>query len=321
MKRKVTYVDSDSTTASNRRDSRDEVDLHKMFAVLWSARIWIIGFAATVSIATTCVVLSLPNIYESEVLLAPVQANADVIGGLANKYGGLASLAGITLPSSNSIDKSELGIEILQTRDFLTKFIDKHDLLVPLMAVRGWDELSNQLIFEQDIYDRESQEWIRKVQPPKKPKPSSQEAVDRFREWLSVSRIDGSVFIKIEMKHYSPYLAKQWLEWLVEDIDSEIRGKDITDAERSIAYLNDQITRTNIAEIRAMLAEIVQRNVETLMLAQIRETYLFEVIDNPIVPETKAGPNRIVVVLFSFLISSLLSMALIIIKNISESAN
>ncbi len=131
----------------------DEFDLRALFRVLWAGR-WLIGgitFAAAV--IAVIVALMLPNIYRAEALLAPNQdEGAGGSSALAAQYGGLASLAGINL-GDDSANKAALGLEILKSRKFISEFIERHELLVPLMASKGWDVQSGELIIDADIFD------------------------------------------------------------------------------------------------------------------------------------------------------------------------
>ena len=99
---------------------------------------WLIGgisFAA--AMIAVAVALMLPNIYRAEALLAPNdQQGTGGLSALAAQYGGLASLAGINI-GSGSADKTALGLEILKSRKFVSEFIERHDILVPLIAVYG----------------------------------------------------------------------------------------------------------------------------------------------------------------------------------------
>ena len=78
----------------------DEIDLKELFMVLWSGK-WLISVITAVAAASSVVVaLSLPNIYVASALLAPAESNGGGLSGLMKQYGGLASLAGVALPSS-----------------------------------------------------------------------------------------------------------------------------------------------------------------------------------------------------------------------------
>ena len=47
--------------------------------------------------------------------------------------------------------------------------------------------------------------------------------------------------------------------------------RDIEEAEKSIAYLQQQISQTNIADLRTALYSLVEEQTKTLMLANVRD--------------------------------------------------
>ena len=96
---------------------KNEIDLYELVQSLWEDK-WLIsaitGFAAVTSVL---VALWLPNVYQATTLLKPQSAEGDM-GGLARQYGGLASLAGISLPSGGGESKTALAIEVLKSKRF-----------------------------------------------------------------------------------------------------------------------------------------------------------------------------------------------------------
>ena len=120
----------------------EEINLRELFRVFWNGK-WLIGgttFALTV--VAVFITLMMPNIYRAEALLAPNdQEGIRGLSTLATQYGGLASLAGINLPME-STNKVELGLEVLKSRRFISEFIERHDILVPLIAAEDWDRES-----------------------------------------------------------------------------------------------------------------------------------------------------------------------------------
>ena len=140
--------------------------------------------------------------------------------------GSIANLAGISLPESSG-DKTKLGIEVMKSRQFFSKFGLNDDVLVPLMASDGWDMSSNELSIKEEIYDLDKKKWMREVNPPRLSTPSLQEAHEVFMGLFSVSQDPKSTFIKISIDHYSPYIAKEWLDKIIIQINNTIRNKDI----------------------------------------------------------------------------------------------
>ncbi|MFT5926931.1 MAG: hypothetical protein ACI805_000044 [Candidatus Azotimanducaceae bacterium] len=293
----------------------DEIDLRELFGVLWGGKWWIGGITAIASIIAVLFALSLPNIYQSEALLAPASSSSAGLGGLAKQYGGLASLAGISLPGGGGDDKTALGLEVMKSRRFIAEFIEHHDLLVPLMASSGWDQSTGDLIIDNEIYESATKKWVRDVPHPKRPLPSLQEAYEVFEELLSIAEDKNSGFIRLSIKHYSPVVAQQWVVWLIEDINNTLREQDVTEAERAIAYLKQQVEATLLTDLQSMFFELIQSQTETIMLAKVRQEYAFKIIDPAVVPEKKSEPTRALICVLGTLLGGMLAVLWVLVTH------
>ena len=266
-------------------------------------------FAITVvfSVASVLFALSIPNQYRATALLVPAEANSGGISNLMRQYGGLASLAGVSLPTQNEADNTQLGIEILQSRSFLIDFVDRRDIKIPLMASERWDPVSGLLTLDDDIYSKDSKKWVRRVNAPLTPEPSSEEVHRKFKKILSVNENRKTGFVTISITHHSPELAATWLTWLIEDINELVRFNDVSEAERSIEYLREQINGTPLAELRAVFFELIESQTETIMLANVRSEYVFKTVDPAVAPQKKSAPNRALLCIVGFLFGCLIS--------------
>ena len=83
--------------AMNQESQDDETDLAELWNAIWAGKLKIIAVTAVFAIASVFYALSLPNIYKAEALLAPATEESGGMAGLAAKFGGLASLAGVNL--------------------------------------------------------------------------------------------------------------------------------------------------------------------------------------------------------------------------------
>ena len=293
----------------------DEIDLRELFRVLWAGK-WLIGgitFAA--AMIAVAVALMLPNIYRAEALLAPNdQQGTGGLSALAAQYGGLASLAGINV-GSESVNKTALGLAILRSRKFVSEFIERHDILVPLMAAEDWDAESGELKIDPRVYDLATDRWGSDVRPPRKATPSLQEAHKVFMEILSVSQDKTSGFVSIAVEHYSPTVAKQWVDWLVGDINSSIMQQDVAEAEQAIAYLNEQIESTSLADLRNVFFKLIEEQTKIVMLAKVSPEYMLRTIDPAVVPELKSRPNRALTCVLGTLLGGMLSVLGVLIRH------
>ena len=295
----------------------DEMNFSDLIRIIWRGKWFIMLVTTTFAVLSVLYSLSLANVYKSEAVLTPATEKSGL--NIPGQLGGLAAMAGLNLGGSGSTDNTALGLELIKSRDFIGRFVERHNLLVPLMATSGWDRGSNALLFDPELYDVQSKTWVRKVNPPFQPEPSLLEAHDAFMDNFSVSQDKLTKMIKVSLEHYSPELAAQWLSLLIKDINEEIRQRDLREAERSIVYLNKQIEETNIADVKATLFSLVEEQMKTKMLANVRSEYVFKTIDPPVVPEMKAKPMRALIVVASVMLGFMFSCLIVLFRHVYKS--
>ncbi|TBX25909.1 hypothetical protein TK45_02915 [Bowmanella sp. JS7-9] len=293
----------------------DQIDIGKLLKILFAHKWFIIIPAVVVAIGVAIWVIQLPNIYKSEATLYPTEeSQGGGLSAIAGKLGGLASLAGVNLSSGGS-DKVSLALELMKSRDFLISFLERHELKIDLMATKGWDRENDKLIIDEDEYSINEKKWVRDVSFPKRIEPSNLELYNYFIENnLSVSKSKDSGLIVVGVKHYSPTLAKKIVELLVGDINQYMRSSDIDEAEKSIHYLNDTLNNTGSAELKGTLFQLIEQQQQKKMLATVREEYVFKTVDSAFTPEVKVAPNRLMLLLFSSILTVLISVFLILVK-------
>lgn len=292
-----------------------ELELSLLFTKAYSEKWLMLSIVLIFTISALLISLFLPNTYQASVTLAPAANNeSNALSKLAGQFGGVASLAGINLGSNLESDKSALALEVLVSRIFLEEFIDKHDLLIPLMASDGWNVKTKELSIDDDIYSLKEEKWVRDVSFPKSSKPSLWEAYEKFKELLTINKNEDSGVIKVSIEHYSPVLAKTWLALLISDINLKLRKDDQRDSEDNINFLKAQLENTSLSGMISVFYQLIEEQTKTLMLSHRREEYVFKVIDPSNVPEKKHGPRRVLIVIAGMLLGSIFSVCLLIIK-------
>lgn len=297
------------------RPTGDEIDLRELFKTLWKGK-WII-------IATTCVfalgsvlyALSLPNIYKADALLAPAESsNGGGLSKMAGQLGGLAALAGVNLAGGES-SQADLAVQVMKSRQFAEEFITKHDLLVPLMAAKGWDLASNKLVLNEDLYNLNTNKWIREPKGLRGSTPTKQEAFDFFnKEVLGINQDKDTGLYRVSISHYSPYIAQQWVNWLIEDINKVMRERTIAETSQNLAYLNTQLQRTAVTDMQSTFYKLIEEQTKSLMLAEVQEEFIFKVIDPAVVPELKDGPKRALICVLGTLLGGMLGAAIVLVR-------
>ena len=299
--------------------AEDEIDLKELFMVLWSGKRLISAVTGVAAIASVVAALMLPNIYSANALLAPAEQSGGGMSTLMQQYGGLASLAGVSLPGGEDGSRAQLGMQLMKSRAFIGDFVKRHDILPELMAVESWDARSGGIIFNSASYDAASKTWVREVEPPKSAEPSAQEAHKEFSEILGVSQDKQTGYVTVSIEHQSPTVAAQWVKWLVEDVNAAVKAQDVAEAEKSIEYLREQVTNTSLADLQAVFFDLIQSQTETVMLAEVRQEYVFKTIDPAVAPEEKSKPSRALICVLGTLLGGMLGVVIVLIRHYARS--
>jgi hypothetical protein len=296
-------------------DFDDEIDLRELFYVLLQGKWIIVSLTAFVSIIGVIYSLLLPNIYESKSMLVPVNSSSGISGALGS-YSGLAGLAGISLPSGGDESNSAKAIQKIGSLSFFENNILPNIHLPDLMAVKSWNSKTNTLAFDESIFDTSNNTWIRDYSYPKQKIPSAQESFEVFEiEHLSLSEDKKSGFITLSIKHQSPFVAKQWVELVVNEVNAFYRQKDKLESEKAVSYLNQQISMTGLSEIKQVLAQLLQEETKKLTLIEANQYYVFDYIDPPAVMEKKSQPRRALICILSTLLGGMLSIVLVLTRH------
>ena len=110
------------------------------------------------------------------------------------------------------------------------------------MVSEDWDSSLNSIIYDKDGYDFEKDKLTFK--------PTDDDIyknfVDRF--FMVVDR--ETQFITIEFDHFSPYFAQEALFKLINEVNSEVRRREVDRTKKSIEYLNNQVEKTSSVDLK-----------------------------------------------------------------------
>lgn len=297
----------------------DEIDLRELFTAIWQGKWIIIAITTLFAVASVFYAINQPNIYKSEALLAPAEQDQQGgLGALAGQFGGLASLAGVNLGSGGGVDKTQMALEVLKSRQFTSDFIKKHNILPDLMAAKAWNRETNSVIYDDELYVAEQNKWVREVNAPFKPEPSMQEAYKEFKKVVSANTDKETGMVTVAIEHVSPYVAQQWVNWLIQDINATMKQREVQEANKSTDFLTKQLKQTKIADIRAVLYKLVEEQTKTIMFANVRDEYVFKTIDPALVSEEKSGPKRVLIVIIGIILGGMLSVLAILIRHFAR---
>jgi capsular polysaccharide biosynthesis protein len=283
----------------------NEIDIKELLKVLWEGKKIIIALTTLFSIVAVMYSLYLPNIYISTTLLSPVgqeTSSADSKGGI----GGLANLAGISL-SGQSIGNSTKALTKVKTLSFYKENILPNIFLPDLVAIESWDPQNNIISYASNkYYDSESKTILKTASP--------QITYKMFMKTVTFSK-DVNGFTIISIKHQSPYIAKEWTELIVDQLNQFYRTQDRRQAETSMNFLNTQIAQTSYTEIKNIIAELLKQEIQQLTLIEANDFYVFSYLDPPIVKEEKSEPTRSSISILGAVFGFMFSILIVLFKN------
>ena len=284
----------------------DEIDFRELFHILWGRISYIGTITSIFFLISIMYAFMLPNIFQSQAMIMPMEEN-EGMKGMLGQYSGMASLAGISLPSESN-SKAEEAIARIKSFEFFSNYFLPQIKLENLMGVKKWNQASNTLIYDKSDFNSESRQWVRKVSPPKSIIPSSQEAYEKYQKIMSISEDKKTSFITLSVEHESPFVAQQWVEIIMDKIDQVMRDQDRQTARKSIEYLNSLAPTVNYEEIKQALSLLQQEQMKRLMMVEVNDNYIFKVLDSPIVPEEKMKPKRLFIVILGSMLGVMLSV-------------
>ena len=296
----------------------DEIDLRELFMVLWAGKIKIMAITAVFAVASVVYALSVPNQYKATALLAPAQSSGGGLSGALGQLGGLASLAGVSIGVGES-SEAQIAQEIMKSWSFIDGFITDNDLAVEVFAAEGWSKGSNKLKINDDNYDVEKNEWLiedddtGELRPP-----SSWELFEEFSERLAVSEDKKSGLVSVSIEYYSPQIAKQWLDMYVSAVNAHMQERKVAEVTNNINYLQAQIEKTSIAEMREVFYTIIEEQTKNKMVAEASPEYAFVAVSPSMVPEEKSQPKRALICILGTLLGGMLSVLLVLIMHYAK---
>ena len=265
------YVMVDSSSQSD----EDEIDLLELIRTLLQAWKTIVGITIICTVLAVAYALYAPEVFKAETLLAPSQEEKSGAPSTLSQFGGLAAMAGISIPSDSNVEQV---VATLKSRKFLRTYINQKKLIA--------------ILFD-EIWDADNQVWN---VPSVEDEPTEQKAIESFKACLSVDEDKKSGLITLSISWKDPEVAAQWANDLVKQLNEQLREQAIADSKKRVGYLEQELAKTTLQDMRAVLYNLLESEKQKAMLANVNEDFALEVIDPAVAPETREKPKRKLIV-------------------------
>jgi capsular polysaccharide biosynthesis protein len=268
------------------------IDLATLMSVV--VRTWKLLVLLTLIGAAIAALISLlmPEIFRSQILVAPVaQSGNGIANGLKDEFGGLAALAGINIGEFGG--RKEEYIATLSSAGFARDFITSQSLM-PILFAKRWDS--------------QTSAWRKGAKAP-----VLEEGVKKFTEDVrSITEDRRTGLVTISVEWYSPQLAASWANRMIEMVNERLRGEATRNADRSIEYLNKELAKTGVVEIRQAIFRLIEQQVNNAMLANVQREYAFRVLDPAVPAEIRASPKRTVMTILGAIVGLFIGLIYVV---------
>jgi uncharacterized protein involved in exopolysaccharide biosynthesis len=260
-------------------------------------------------------------VYRAEVVLAPLATGIDgqALEGLGSSLGGIASLVG--LGGKNGASDIEQNIAVLRSRALADHFINQYQLAIVLFANR-WDKGEGRWKKEvpspikvqlSRLLNSLSGDTVRVR--PSDGAPTPDEIYRAFDKVRSVDRDEKTGLVTLGMKWRDPVVAATWASEYATAANDYVRAQKISEAERSLKYLEEQIRKTSFTEMHNALYKLVESETKQSMVANVREEFAFRIIDPATVPELRASPKRAILLGIGLMGGFMLGLGIVLVQN------
>jgi LPS O-antigen subunit length determinant protein (WzzB/FepE family) len=271
----------------------DRFQFSRLLAIVAATWKWAVAFGLLGAVLAAAVSLQMPFIYRAQALIAPVQSNGGVGGALRNQFGGLAALAGVDLGAANT--RKEESFATLSYLGFARDFIVTEAIMPQLFAER---------------WDAKAKAWRADAKPP-----TLEDAVRVFtRKVRKVveDRKTGMITVMVEFE--SPELAALWANRMIDLVNDRLRAEATQNANRSIEYLNGELAKTNVVDLRQAIYRLIESQVNNAMLANVQREYAFRFIDRAVPPDRRISPKRSLMVVFGAFAGGAIGFAIALVR-------
>jgi LPS O-antigen subunit length determinant protein (WzzB/FepE family) len=278
-----------------------DISLTEIFLVFFKRKLFIFIFTSIFSGLIFLYSTTLNDIYISSAVLVESQdreSSADM--------GGLGAL--IDFSSSSKLKTEDISRETLRSKDFFRYFVNKRDILPVLLASESYIKDTKSISFNNEVFFENK--WVQG-----EPNLNDLEIWQLFNSHVTFSATNKRNFITMSVKHISPYEAKQWLDWIIVDLNNYVSSKKKNNAENFILFLQNRLKLETVPEIKDQIAVMIKKQLNIVMLSQNQDDFLLQIIDSPNLPIKKSYPSRLIILIVSLVATFIFSLLIVLLQH------
>lgn len=250
----------------------DEINLLDLLRVILKNTKFILTIVFVVVVVTAIVSLIMTPTFESKAVIMPSTQQKDI--GLGSMLAQQFGIAGPSSPASTEIKS------LLESNTLKEKIIKRFNLLKVLLEDKyeklKMEKTENELM------------WM---------------GIRALNDIMKVNFKQKDNTIEIVVGYKDPKIARDIVVYILTELTDYMSNEAKRVAETNKKYLESQLDKTADPLIKTKLYNLIAQQIETTMMAEVKEGFAFKILDAPMVPDKRTKPKRKMMVLIAFVTS------------------
>lgn len=292
----------------------DEIDLKELAATLWQAKRLIASCVAAALVLAAAYLWIAERKYTVRYTFLP--ASTEDSGNQFSGLGGLASLAGVSLPSGGTNDFKTFQM-LLQSEEAASHLMKDKDLLKRIFPLE-WDE-DEQTFVEpstslRGIILRGIKTALTGETRPDYMPPNAGRVAFWLEEAFSKSEDRDTGFLTLSSETPDPALIVDVMSATTKITDRIIRDRFVERGQESVDFYQQKIASARSREHREALAQLIAQEEQKLMLAYSSSYFVAQPLTTPSVSLRPTSPKASLVLALSIVLGAFLGAAVTLIR-------
>ena len=235
---------------------------------------WPLIAMITLGLAAFLMASTATPLYRSTVELVFTESDqAAGLAGISDQLGALGSLAGIRVGSDSS--RRAATMATLRSDGFAQRFIE-HQGIEPELVDEEPGLISRVLGYSL---------------------PDMEDSVRRFQQSVKfVSEDDRTGVVRLTIQWEDSLVGAEWANSYIAMLNAEMRDEAIAEAERSISYLEEELSKTNVVGIQQAVFGLIEAQTRAAMIANVRHDFALKVIDEARPTSDPSSPKTLLMI-------------------------
>lgn len=311
-------MSTDNQIETYSRDD-DEIDLRELFSALWRGKFLIMLCMIAAIVLASFYLRSAERKYTVTYVFTPVVSD-DSAPNLSS-LGGLASLAGVSLPSSSSGDFKTF--KYLLKSEEVAAFVLTDEALVQEIFANEWDAESASYQRPPDgqytPYIRSLNLLLTGAMQSAYVEPNAARLSNWMKDAFTASEDRDTGFLTLSSETTSPNMMLELMERVTTETDRLLKERYIQTSKKTVGFYEQQLSKARAREHREALAKLIAQEDQKLMLASKGSFFVAKPLTSPSVSLHPTSPKTSLVLALSVVLGVFFGAALVLIRKALKS--